>query len=381
MKEKRKIRLLIVTDYFYPHWTGIAKSMYYFIRILENIYTITVLTVQHRKNLKKEENIFSASVLREGYLFSMSRSQYSIILILRFLLIVNSYDVVFVNSPSSNILPIAIIAKIFKKRLLMLHHGDLILPEGFSNRLIEKIFDLSSFVAFSLADKVSTFSIDYSEYSRVLKRHLSKFAPLTIPVTMPNVIKDDRIVSKKLRILKAQGKILHGFAGRFVEEKGFDILFEAIPKIVQKLPNAYFVFAGQTKIPYENFYQKNIYKIKKVKDYTKFLGLLNEDALISFYKEIDFIILPSRSDCFPLVQVEAMLLKVPSIVSDIPGARVVVKETGFGLIFNKEDPDDLASKIIGAYRKRGVILKRYKKVLEFFDNRKNVEKIKEFIEN
>src|SRR3989344_5717127 len=113
-----------------------------------NFYKITVLTVRFDKSLKKKENLGRVRVLREDFAFALSRSKYSVRIIFRFLGIVKNFDVVVINSPSSNILPIAIITKIFGKKLIIFHQGDLILPKGFINRIIEKIFDISCYFSF-----------------------------------------------------------------------------------------------------------------------------------------------------------------------------------------------------------------------------------------
>lgn len=53
-----------------------------------------------------------------------------------------------------------------------------------------------------------------------------------------------------------------------------------------------------------------------------------------------------------LVQVEAMLAGTPVVASDIPGARVVGRETGFGLLCPPESPEALAAALEGALRRR-----------------------------
>ena len=34
------MKILIVTDYFYPHWTGISKSLYYLVKKKNKKYQI-----------------------------------------------------------------------------------------------------------------------------------------------------------------------------------------------------------------------------------------------------------------------------------------------------------------------------------------------------
>ena len=43
----------------------------------------------------------------------------------------------------------------------------------------------------------------------------------------------------------------------FVEEKGFDILLQAIALLEKKRDDLHFVFAGATEIDYEDFFKKN----------------------------------------------------------------------------------------------------------------------------
>jgi glycosyltransferase involved in cell wall biosynthesis len=374
MKKRKKI--LIVADYFYPHWTGIAKSMYYFIQGIHKYYDLTVLTVRHDKNLKKKDKIFSANIIREDYIFSFSRSKYSLALIIKLFISVRNFDVVIINSPSSNILFASLIAKIFRKKIIIIHHGDLILPRGIINRFIEKIFDLSTYLALLNADKITCFTMDYARNSRILKRFLKKCHELIFPVYIKEKLVDKIEILKDLK----NEKIIIGFAGRFVEEKGFDMLIDSMKLVKDEIPNVIFVFAGETNISYENFYKKCYEKIRVNKEYLIFLGLLNSETLISFYKSLDFIVLPSRSDCFPLVQAEAMLCGIPAIVTDIPGLRFLVKKTEFGLIVDRGDQKLLAKKIVDAIRARNKIMIKYIEVKKVLDNNKNVEEIRRFIE-
>ncbi len=374
LREKNKI--LIVSDYFHPHWTGISKSIYNLTRTLKNKFDFTVLTVRFKNNLKKEENLDGVRIIREDSLVSFSRLKYSFSMIFKFIALVKNYDLVFLNSPLSNILPLTLIAKIFNKKVIIFHQGDLILTSGIFNRIIEIIYFISTFFSFLLANKVSTYTTDYAYHSSVLKYFIKKFTPMIMPIVIrPQYNKDQNKVIKKLIDLKNKKKIIFGFAGRFVEEKGFDILLEAMPKVIKDLPQSHFVFAGKKKIDYEKTFENLLPKIKKLKSHITFLGLLNDDQLASFYKMIDFIVVSSRSDCFPIVQAEAMSLKKPSIVSDIPGASYLVKNSNFGLIFKNKDPNDLAKKLIEATRLKDNFLKNYRKLLKILNPKKNVAKI------
>jgi SAM-dependent methyltransferase len=68
-----------------------------------------------------------------------------------------------------------------------------------------------------------------------------------------------------------------------------------------------------------------------------------------------------------LVQVEAMLCGTPVVASDIPGARVVVRETGFGLLAPPADPQGLAEALVHGYQERARLRPDRSAVRRVFD--------------
>jgi glycosyltransferase involved in cell wall biosynthesis len=367
MNAPRKHRLLIVSDYFFPHWTGIVKGIFSMAKGLANELDISVITVRYKDTLPIEEVIDGVRIVRTPYMVQLSRACYSPQLVARFVTEARAADTVLINCPCSNILPCGVLTKLLGKRLVVFHQGDLILPEGAANRAIESIFNVCTWVAMRLADKVSTYTPDYANNSRVLKPFLDKFEPLLMPVVFPEVpegVPDRLAVLPRLR---DEGKILFGFGGRFVAEKGFDILFNAMPRILDRLPSARFVFAGETNIFYEKFFETQAHHLERFKENVELLGLLDERELVRYYDLVDFIVIPSRSDCFSIFQAEACLRGKPSIVADIPGARWLVRETGFGVVFDTESPEALASAVIEAVERRDELLRNYDKVKTLLD--------------
>ncbi|KXK07584.1 MAG: putative poly(glycerol-phosphate) alpha-glucosyltransferase [Microgenomates bacterium OLB22] len=131
-----------------------------------------------------------------------------------------------------------------------------------------------------------------------------------------------------------------------MEEKGFDILLQAIPLVLKEQPNTHFLFAGDTHISYEPFFEQVQSLIEENKEKITLLGLLDGPELTYFYKSLSLFALSSRSDCFPLTQMEAVRSGVPVVVTNIPGARMLVKETGCGIIVPAEHVKQLARAII-----------------------------------
>ena len=50
-----------------------------------------------------------------------------------------------------------------------------------------------------------------------------------------------------------------------------------------------------------------------------FLGLKNSEELLALYNAADLVVVPSLSECFPLVPAEAMACGIPFVGTDIPG--------------------------------------------------------------
>ena len=143
------------------------------------------------------------------------------------------------------------------------------------------------------------------------------------------------------------GTKLVGFAGRFVEEKGFDYLLKAIPLVVQRMPGVKFVFAGEHRVVYESFFERCRPLLDANREHVMMLGLIGEARkMASFYAMCDAFALPSRTDCLASVQIEAMLSGTPVVATNIPGAREVVRATGMGRLVEPRNERALAEGLL-----------------------------------
>jgi glycosyltransferase involved in cell wall biosynthesis len=179
----------------------------------------------------------------------------------------------------------------------------------------------------------------------MLQQLSSKLEFVYPPVEFPAPNRDDAMEWK--RSLGLSDHRLIGFAGRWVEEKGFDYLLRAFPLIKAEIPTAHLVFAGEKKVAYEDTFAGNLSLIQAIQEDITFLGLIDDhQKMANFYAMCDVFVLPSRTDMMALVQIESMLSGTPVVASDIPGARVVVQETGFGQLSPPHDPIGLAEIIV-----------------------------------
>ena len=224
--------------------------------------------------------------------------------------------------------PIALYGKLLGRRVVFTHHGDLVMPAGAFNRVVERIVTALMVRALAMASRITVHSCDYARHSTFLSPFSEKLDCIYPPAALP--VPDPIAISRWKTELALTGRPLVGFAGRWVEEKGFDILLEAIPHVLREIPEAQFLYAG-AKPDYEDFRSRCEPLLEPVRDRVTMLGLLTDpQKLADFYGMCDLFALPSRTDCFPSTQIEAILCGTPLVSADIPGAREVVEVTGMG---------------------------------------------------
>jgi glycosyltransferase involved in cell wall biosynthesis len=240
---------------------------------------------------------------------------------------------------------LSVIGKLTGRKIIPTHHGDLILPPGAVNRVITTVmFEFYRYMALR-APAVIAYTQDYADNSYYLKPVQDKVRVIYPPIEMPEP-NPERAAQLRAEWAPDGGPLI-GYAGRFVQEKRPDLLIQSLDVILKKYPNARIVFAGQYDIPYENTWA--LYKpiVDKYKDHLIFLGLKDDmQFMADFFAATDLLALTSDSECFALVQVEAMLCGTPVVMSDTPGGRVPVRETGMGLIVPRGDSEAIGQAIV-----------------------------------
>ncbi len=361
------MRILFLLTYYHPHWTGLTA---YARRIAEGLarrgHSVHALTTQHDPKLPLEEVHNGVLIHRVPAPFTVSRSAIAPGLLPKLNRMLDETDVVSIHIPFPEVLPATALARRKGVEVFITHNGDLILPGGPLKRPLEWLYYETTGAAGRIATGVIPQTRDYAQSSRLLEPLWDKLSFIYAPVDQPPP--DEAAVAAWRSELGLEGKILVGFAGRFVREKGFDFLLEAVPQLAERLPDVHFVFAGEQEIPYEDFYQRNQQRLEAHADRFTMLGLITDDQqMANFYGLIDIFALPSRSDCFPSTQIEAVRAGTPLVTADIPGAREIVKVTGMGVIVPARDPDGLADGIVEVASNLDHFRARHPVALEIFD--------------
>lgn len=139
------------------------------------------------------------------------------------------------------------------------------------------------------------------------------------------------------------GNKLVFFVGRLVYEKGVQTVIEAMPVILEKIPNVTFVISGTG--PHMN-QLKQLVKEKGLEKNVIFTGHLDSEALGAFYRSADLTVVPSLYEPFGMVVLESMAMGTPTIVADTGGLSEIVVHEETGLKFEPGNPESLAQAML-----------------------------------
>ncbi|MCA9372069.1 glycosyltransferase family 4 protein [Candidatus Woesebacteria bacterium] len=343
-KKQKKIRILFFSPYFYPYISGITTYPFELFTHLGNDYDVTVLTFKHDKQISSEEQIHNIHVVRMPYLCRVTKGFIAPQSPMYFYKYVRKTDVVILNMPNVEGLPLALLANWFKKPSIALFHCLVFLPVSFFNMLVSGVLFVSMYLQYALVDTIVGYTQDYVQHTWVGK-WFGKKVNITFP-PVPSLVPDTAFL-KKLRAEKKGGYWV-GFAGRIAREKGIEHIVEAVSRMKKR--NVCLVFAGPygKDVAGEEPYYHKIKMVLEEKEVNHiFLGSLNKKRLTAFYQTIDVLLLTSvnSTEAFGMVQVEAMLAGKPVIASNLPGVRVPVKKTGLGMIVEPGDVNALSEAI------------------------------------
>ena len=224
-----------------------------------------------------------------------------------------------------------------------------------------RYFDLLSFVIGKLVKIKTVMSVQSKVYglkhfsyksdiliacSETIKNHLINYFHVNnrnIKVINNFVDPDETNIGISKENLKVQLNIdrnafILGFFGRYSnKEKGIDLLLKAL-NISKDLNNIYLILVGdgEDKRYINNFIINNKLRASIIP---------SAENIYDYYNICEVVILPSRIEPFGIVTIEAGLMKKAFIGSDVDGIKEIIKDNKNGLLFEKNNSNELAEKI------------------------------------
>ena len=111
------------------------------------------------------------------------------------------------------------------------------------------------------------------------------------------------------------------FVGRMVEQKGPDLLIEAVPSILRFYPETKFVLAGDGEMRQAVEHRAHELNVSHA---TRFVGFRKGWDLVDLYRACDVVCVPSRNEPFGIVVLEAWSAGKPVVVSNHGGPNEYV---------------------------------------------------------
>ncbi len=133
-------------------------------------------------------------------------------------------------------------------------------------------------------------------------------------------------------------------AGRLANEKGFDVLLDAMPLVRAAISDADLTILGEGPLRSDLEARQERLGLGGAVHFTGF-----QPNPHPYFKHADLLVLPSRYEGFGLVAIEALAVGTPVVATDCPGAvREILAACQLARLVPPSDPTALAEGIVSA---------------------------------
>ena len=243
--------------------------------------------------------------------------------------------------------PAGMAAKLISGKPLILHVHATAFDQAASNNVDPKVFEIEK-EAFTNADSV----IAVSEFTKNIIVEKYNIDPEKVQVVHNGCdVQTPQQHERVLQQLRTQGKQIVLYHGRITIQKGVDYFVQAARKVVDTNPNVMFVVSGKGDMLGQIMEKVGNLHLSSNFIFAGDLWYQERDAM---YQSVDLVVMPSVSEPFGLVPLEAMQHGTPALISKQSGVSEVMTHV---LKVDFWDTDEMANKILSALR-YGVLRKQ-----------------------
>lgn len=248
------------------------------------------------------------------------------------------FDIIHAHDWTSFLAGVA--AKIASGKPLILHVHATSFDQAGGDNVDPQIYKIEK-ECFEQADKV----VAVSELTRqiIIKKH--HIAPEKVAVIHNGCDSfEPARYPLALAELKAQGKKIVLYHGRITIQKGVDYFIKAARRVVDVNPNVVFVISGSGDMTNQIIRQVGALRLS---NNVIFAGPLWDEERDRIYQAADLLVMPSVSEPFGLVPLEALQHGTPSLISKQSGVSEVLTHS---LRADFWDVEEMANKILAIVR-------------------------------
>ena len=229
-------------------------------------------------------------------------------------------------------------AKIFHKKIIVHLHGG----------YFRKFYEGSS----KLMKNLIEWTLKEVKRTIVLGENLRYIFQGLVPderiVVVPNGLNEEPFKKQNsISQTKFKNHIHILFLSNLIKSKGYFDVIKAIPQVIKNHNNVKFIFAGEFRGNYKEKIEVFKYiKQNKLDSVVKFMGVVTGKKKIKLLLSSDVFVFPSYNEGHPFVILEAMATGLPVITTDVGAIRETVIDKENGFIIEKNNPKQIAEKII-----------------------------------
>jgi glycosyltransferase involved in cell wall biosynthesis len=161
----------------------------------------------------------------------------------------------------------------------------------------------------------------------------------------------------------AEKRIL--FVGRLHPVKGVRYLLQAMSIVHQELPEAKLILVGDGE---EREYLENLTGSLGIRKYVEFVGRIPHERVPDYMHHADVFVLPSLSESFGLVNLEAMACGLPIVATRVGGIPDLIEDGANGYLIDPMNQQQIAEAVLKLLQNEML----WKEMSD--NNRKEVEK-------
>ncbi len=350
-KDKKNLKILVVSDPYYPYPSGVSEYTYYLSKYLKkNGNDVTILTTNYKNQTDEDRVVRFGKVL----MIPLNRSYATMAFgtdiypSVKNFLNKNYFDIIHLNGPFFPSLS-----------FFALHFSNSINIAAFLNAGF-KFYKSGSSIFKMVYKKYLNKISGYLAISQTAKLAMEPYFPGEYEIIPAGV--DTDFFTERGENFNIEGfpKIL--FLGRLDLRKGVLKIIDVFNRFVKIKNEAKLIIAG--KGPLEKT-AKDLVRRYGIEKSVIFTGYVKKEDIPKYYRTADIYCSPALGgESFGIVLLEAMSCGTPIIASRIHGYSQVIDDKKDGLLFNNEDDSELLSKLIeltedenkrAFFRKNGLI--------------------------
>lgn len=177
---------------------------------------------------------------------------------------------------------------------------------------------------------------------------------------------------------KNDDSLVIGFFSRLSVQKDIPLLLQVMKEFQKEKRKIKLIIAGDGELKKQmlDFIHHN--RLKNI----EYIGL--QDSVIQLFPQVDVCVLPTHTECLPMILLEALSSGTPAVASNVGGVSEIIENGLDGYVVPKEDVEAFKQAIINYYNHRNLIISHGKyakeKMKQLFDQKIMIQKYEDLFD-